>query len=102
MYQSPIELILKHIVEEREDGLYHNLVYHYGVDVDKEELVKALQYDRDQYEKGYQDGVRNFAEYLKTHSFLCDSNDWYSFRAINVEDDLDDMVEEYLLRKHIL
>lgn len=102
MYQSPIELILKHIVEEHEDGLYHSLVYHYGVDVDKEELVKALQYDRDQYDKGYQDGVKNFAQYLKTQSFLCDSNDWHSFMAINVEDDLDDMVEEYLLRRHIL
>lgn len=99
MYQSSIELILKHIVE---DNLYHRLVYHYGFDVDKDELVKALQYDRDQYNKGYQDGVRNFAQYLKTQSFLCDANDWYSFRAIDVENDLDDMVEEYLFGKHIL
>ena len=27
-----------------------------GVNVDKEELLKALAYDRDQYEKGYSDG----------------------------------------------
>ena len=27
-----------------------------GVDVDKEELLKALNYDRGQYEKGYSDG----------------------------------------------
>lgn len=25
-------------------------------EVDKEELIKAMQYDRDQYDKGYQDG----------------------------------------------
>ena len=29
-----------------------------GVNVDKEELLKALAYDRDQYEKGYADGRR--------------------------------------------
>lgn len=29
-----------------------------GVNVDKDELVKALAYDRGQYEKGYADGIR--------------------------------------------
>ena len=27
-----------------------------GCEVSKEELIKAMQYDRDQYDKGYQDG----------------------------------------------
>lgn len=65
-----------------------------------EELVKALQYDREQYKKGYVDGCKDsifkFASFLKDKSFLCDSNDWHSFQAINVEDDLDDLVEEFL------
>lgn len=60
MYQSPIELILKHIAEEQEKGLYHHIVYRYGINVDKEELIKALQYDRDQYDKGYQDAVLKY------------------------------------------
>lgn len=47
---------------------------------------------------GYEDGVMEFAEYLKEHSFLCDSNDWHSFQVINVEDDLDDFVKEFLKR----
>lgn len=29
------------------------------INIDKEELLKALQYDREQYEKGYQDGKMN-------------------------------------------
>lgn len=29
-----------------------------GVNVDKEELLKALAYDRHQYEQGYSDGIR--------------------------------------------
>ena len=28
----------------------------YDINVNKEELIKALKYDRDQYEKGYDDG----------------------------------------------
>lgn len=29
-----------------------------GIKVDKEELLKALKYDRDQYNKGYEDGYK--------------------------------------------
>ena len=47
---------------------------------------------------GYEDGVMEFAKYLKENSFLCDSNDSFSFQAINVEDDLDDMVKDFLER----
>lgn len=49
---------------------------------------------------GYEDGVMEFAEYLKENSFLCDSNDSFSFQAINVEDDLDDMVKDFLEKFH--
>ena len=41
-----------------------------GFNVNKEELTKALQYDRGQYEKGYKDGyekaIDEFAEKLVT------------------------------------
>ena len=33
-----------------------------GYAVNKEELIKALQYDRQQYEKGYQDGLKHLSE----------------------------------------
>jgi len=36
-----------------------------GVKVDKDELIKALRYDRGQYEKGYQDGIRDSAGELQ-------------------------------------
>ena len=48
------------------------------------------------YKNGYNAAVKKFAQYLKDHSFLCDANDCYSFKAINVEDDLDDMVKDFL------
>lgn len=57
MYKSPIEII----TEEMKlfyDGDVVRAVQKHDIDVDKEELLKALKYDRDQYEKGYADGKR--------------------------------------------
>lgn len=36
-----------------------------GCRVDKDELEKALRYDRDQYEKGYEDGKRDAADAIE-------------------------------------
>ena len=35
-----------------------------GYDIDKDELIKALNYDRDQYNKGYVDGIKAKQELL--------------------------------------
>lgn len=37
-------------------------VGHYGIVIDKEELLKALKYDRNQYEKGYKDAIANIVQ----------------------------------------
>lgn len=61
MYKSPIEITFgaMKMVEKQNDEI-EKYVYEYmqeiGVNVDREELLKALRYDRDQYEKGYADG----------------------------------------------
>lgn len=54
MYKSPIDLIVGQMNLQLE-GEVCKAVQNYGVDVDKDELLKALQYDRGQYEKGYKD-----------------------------------------------
>ena len=41
-----------------ENNVYE-AVQDYGVYADKEELIKALQFDRNQYEVGYTDGVND-------------------------------------------
>lgn len=56
MYQSPIEIITKQMRTQFEDNVF-KAIQDYGIVVDKEELIKALQYDRDQYAKGYADGM---------------------------------------------
>ncbi len=65
MYESPIEVIMgdiqTKIVQDRENQIFQ-AIQNVGVEVDKAELLKALQYDRDQYQKGYLDARKDFEE----------------------------------------
>lgn len=53
-YQSPITLFQTQMQSKIEEEIYQAIMK-VGVDVDKEELLKALAYDRNQYQKGYDD-----------------------------------------------
>ncbi len=53
-YKSPIELIMSDMQVKMECEIL-KAVQNVGVNVDKDELLKALQYDRNQYQKGYDD-----------------------------------------------
>ena len=64
LYESPIEIIQTQM-QMQLDGEILKAVQGVGIDVNKEELLKALAYDREQYSKGYKDGVKEFAERLK-------------------------------------
>ena len=58
MYKSPIEIKLDDIVSdavEKADEYIVKYVQQIGVNVDKDELIKALKFDRGQYEKGWND-----------------------------------------------
>lgn len=62
MYRSPITIIestidsfTKSIIKQKDDAIFAEIQHSFGVDVDEKELIRALQYDRNQYEKGYAD-----------------------------------------------
>ena len=62
MYKSPIdiaykgmELQLEKCAKQLDEDIY-KAIMHYDINVDEEELLRALSYDRNQYEKGYADG----------------------------------------------
>lgn len=64
-YESPITVtsgqiidqVSKEFVNELDEKIYQTIVTsEFDIDIDREELVKALQYDRNQYQKGYYDG----------------------------------------------
>lgn len=55
MYKSPIDIIYGQM-ETQLEGTVLKAIQNVGVNVDKEELIRALKYDREQYEKGFEDG----------------------------------------------
>lgn len=74
MYESPIKLkeigthISERITKATDEYIFAqvNMV----VDVDKEELIKALSYDRNQYQKGYADGYADAKVERKTGKWI--------------------------------
>ena len=60
-YESPITKIYEDIAHQLAKQDDENCMYAInqtvGYAVDKEELIKALQYDRNQYQKGYEDAM---------------------------------------------
>lgn len=60
-YESPIKLFqtdpLVEQLRDETDNMIYRAVIHADVNVDREELIRALEYDRGQYEKGYADGL---------------------------------------------
>ena len=54
-YESPIVMFAGNVQADYENGII-KAVQNVGFNVNKEELIKALQYDRGQYEKGFTDG----------------------------------------------
>ena len=62
MYKTPVEIIYERVdrvVKDAQEILDDHImkeILRVGVVVDKDELIRAMHYDRRQYEKGYQDG----------------------------------------------
>lgn len=91
MYQSPISLIQKD-VESKIDDAIMMAVQKVGVTVDKNELLRALMYDREQYEKGYRDGLNDAVRHGRWISVphkrdricsICDCDEPYKFADEN-------------------
>ena len=60
MYESPIEFFTKTVapkIAAEIDGKALEAVFQCGFNVDRDELEKALRYDRDQWRKGFANGV---------------------------------------------
>ena len=82
MYESPISIleIADSVIKKQNELLENNLIYEikqkYYINIDKEELIKALQYDREQYDKGYHDGK---AEGKKKGRWIINSDGYYPY-----------------------
>lgn len=57
MYMPPISVITSEIQTKLEDKIFE-AVQNIDIEVDRDELIQALTYDRNQYEKGFTDGKK--------------------------------------------
>ena len=73
MYESPIEKIYgdiqSQIIKQDEEHMMYAVNQAIGYTVDKEELIKALQYDRAQYEKGYKNALEDVSELIAYYDY---------------------------------
>jgi hypothetical protein len=94
MYDAPftlIEQMVEQSMKAKEDFIEDAVLkacMSCGVKIEREELIKLLTNDRKQYDKGYVDGVKDFAKRLKEKYF-------YDLeRECLFEEDIDNLVKE--------
>ena len=81
MYESPINAICSEIthkiLRDQEENMMLEVQQAIGYAVDKKELIKALRYDRDQYEKGFKDGAEQKAKWIPVSERLPEEDGFY-------------------------
>lgn len=99
MYESPINAIVNEIcsdLQKKEDEHIMKCVRNVGIDVNKKELVKALAYDRHQYDKGYNDGyidgLNQISKDLRKVVEIVFSNKYPEYK----EDELIELLKPYV------
>lgn len=104
-YESPIQILestcsvkdaLKQVTEDFNDQVETKtctIIKEYGIVVDKDELIKALKYDREQYSKGYADALTTLREKCNEHQDFHKGDDGV-FRAYISIEDLDRVIDD--------
>lgn len=68
MYESPINQMFRDIetqIIKRDEQTIFKAIQNLDISVDRDELIKALNYDRDQYSKGYKDGANDILDKIR-------------------------------------
>lgn len=90
MYKSPIEVIydkaVHKILKDAEERMMCAVQQAVGYKVDKDELIKALRYDRSQYEQGIRDGIAQKAKWIPTSERM--PKDGQNVLFCDIEDDI--------------
>lgn len=82
-WESPITQIVQEVTDDvvdkvqvvAEETLVAEVRMTLGYKVDKDELIKALEYDHHQYEKGYEDGL-NANRWISIKEQLPEEHQW--------------------------
>lgn len=88
-YESPITIMRRQLANQiniQLEGKVLKAVMECNIDVNKDELIKALQYDREQYQKGYEDGKAEAMQWIPCSERL-PNNDEYDWVLAQVQED---------------
>lgn len=101
MYESPIDITYGKIQLQLERNVC-KAVQQVDIKVDKEELIKALEYDRDQYMKGYLDGKVEYLDKIRAEIKALNPVDYVSMSsyeghrgASDMKDDVLQIIDKY-------
>lgn len=75
MYESPISIFIDTVsteIAKEADKVIAKELYKVIPTVDEKELIRALSYDRNQYEKGYRDGYDDGKRDARCPHYNCD------------------------------
>ena len=109
-YESPINIALSDVRmahEKHIEGEVFRVIREVGVTVDKEELLKALRYDRQQYEKGYIAGYAQRESTLETvNTFqcrlrkvfisMCGGNDYSKLNLLQIDQAIESLFDTFV------
>ena len=100
MYISPIEIKPSDYLATMEKNVV-KVVQHYGIAVERDELIRALRYDREQYDRGYEDGIANVPRWIPCEEALPKENGHYlvTFHQTATEEDLGFDMDDTDVRK---
>lgn len=93
-YQNPIDIITSKVNTMLEEKVL-KAVQEACIQVDHDELVKALSYDRDQYRKGYNDRDSEIVRCKDCEHATMTSDGKYCKYCWNYTDDYDDPIAIY-------
>lgn len=72
-YRAPIQVMSTEMTYHQVDDEILKAVWNVGIDVDKEGLLRALNYDRDQYDKGYEDAMKQIVHCCECKRWIPDA-----------------------------
>jgi hypothetical protein len=97
MYESPVNLLFqdieRQIVQQQEQTILE-AIRKCGVVIDKDELIKAINYDRNQYSKGYKDGVDDVLDKIREEIKQAAFNDVHGSKYIFIKR-VDQIIDKY-------
>ena len=88
------EDIANQIIKQEEDKIVYEVRQAIGYNIDKQELVKALQYDRGQYQKGYADAMAVIDD-IKAEIEAYQSDAFYSDNVMMNKRMVLDIIDKY-------